>query len=261
MTVNISENKVENALQQEKVDVTASHQNTDTNLTPEKNTTEVKTTDGSEDPNWRAFREARKKDRADREAAERKALEKEAEVTALKAAMEAAFSKSAPSPQAYQQYYGMEQQPEESEDERIEKKVQAAIASREVAYEKARIEKEHQEYPNRLTQSYPDFNQVISQDNLDYLDFHYPEVSRPLQRLSDGFDKWSDIYQAIRKFVPNNSHAKRDAAKAESNFNMPKSISSTGVIQPGEAVGMSRLTEEKRASNWERMQKILKGVN
>ena len=219
-------------------------------------------TEPTEDPNWRAFREARKKDRAEKEAAEKKAKEKEAEVAALKAAMEAAFSKSAPSPQAYQQYYGMNaQEPELSDEEKIEKLVEAKLEQREAAAERQKLEREQREYPNRLAQTYPDFHSVIAQENLDYLDYHYPEVSRPLQRLQDGFDKWSDIYKAVKKFVPNTTTSRREAAKAEANFNKPKSISSTGVTQPGEAIGSARLTEEKRAANWERMQKILKGVN
>lgn len=262
MTVNIPENSAENTLQQDKVETNVTAQKTEANPTQQEPNQENKTTDEADkDPNWRAFREARKKDRAERESAERRAAEKESEIAALKAAMEAAFSKSAPSPQAYQQYYGIDTQQEETEDERIEKKVQAAIASREAAYEKARLEREHREYPNRLVQTYHDFNHMISQENLDYLDYHYPEVSRPLQRLPDGFDKWSDIYQAIKKFVPNNANAKKDAAKAEANFNKPRSISSTGITQPGEAVGSARLTEDRRAANWERMQKVLKGVS
>lgn len=262
MTANVTENSSENVLKQEKIDAPAQSKQ-ETIVTQQQPNQENKAADGTqEDPNWRAFREARKKDRAEREAAERKASEKEAEVAALKAAMEAAFSKSAPSPQAYQQYYGIDQQPaEETEDERIEKKVQAALSAREAAYEKARIEREQQEYPNRLNQTYPDFNQIISQDNLDYLDYHYPEVSKPLQRLPDGYDKWSDIYRAVKKFVPNNTSAKKDAARADSNSNKPRSISSTGITQPGEAIVSARITDEKRAANWERMQRILKGVS
>lgn len=260
MTVNTAENNVENTLQQEKIDTNVSQQKLDANLTQQSQ--ENKSADGTqEDPNWRAFREARKKDRAEKEAAERRAHEKDAEVAALKAAMEAAFSKSGPSSQAYQQYYGIDQQQhEETEDERIDKKVEAKLAQREAAAEKARAEREHKEYPNRLNQTYPDFNATISQENLDYLDYHYPEVSRPLQRLLDGYDKWSDIYKAVKKFVPNNTNSKKEAARAEANFNKPKSISSPTITQPGESLSSSRITEEKRAANWERMQKILKGV-
>jgi hypothetical protein len=158
-----------------------------------------------------------------------------------------------------QQSYQIEQY-EETEDERIEKKVQAAIAQREAQYEQQRQQRELQEYPQKLVQNFPDFNQTVSQENLDYLDFHYPEVSRPLQRLGDGFDKWADIYRAVKKFVPNSNTAKKEAAKAEANYNKPKSISSIGVTQPGEAQTSARLTEERRAENWARMQRTLKGV-
>lgn len=260
MTVNV-ENKVETNIAQDKVDISVVPQKIDTHKAQQTEEKKTEVQDGTqEDPNFRAFREARKKDRADREAAERRAMEKEAEATALKAALDAAFSKSAPTPQAYQQFHGLDHT-EESEDERIEKKVQAALSQREAAAERARIEREQREYPERLARTYNDFHQTIAQENLDYLDYHYPEVSRPLQRLHDGYDKWSDIYAAIKKFVPNNTHAKRDAAKADANFNKPRSISSTSITQPGEVKTAHILTEEKRASNWERMQKTLKGLS
>ena len=221
-------------------------------------------TTNEEDPNWKAFREARKKDREQREAAERRAAEKEAEANALKAAMEAAFSRSAPSPQAYQQYYGMPQhdgQPDETEEQRIEKKVNDILAAKEAKFRQETQEREQREYPERLRKQYPDIDYVTAQENLDYLDYHYPEVSRPLQRLQDGFDKWSDIYHAVKKFVPNHSSAKREAQRAEINQNKPKSISSATQTNPGEPIREDwQAAEQRRAANWARMQKVLKGV-
>ncbi|HXF28521.1 MAG TPA: hypothetical protein VN457_01610, partial [Chlamydiales bacterium] len=167
-----------------------------------------------EDPNWKAFREARKQDRIIREAAERKAAEKEAEVAALKAAMEAAFAKENPQQQRSNDYgYGSD----ETEDERIEKKVQAALAAREAESARIRQQREATEYPQRLRQNFSDFDQAISSENLDYLEFHYPEVARPLQRLGDGYEKWHDIYKAVKKFVPNNQTAKQESARADAN--------------------------------------------
>lgn len=255
MSLETSQNIPENNLQlQHEPDANLNQVKPDTNLSQQQGNGQDGNT--TEDPNWRAFREARKADRAQREAAEAKAREKEAEVAALKAAMEAAFAKQTP---MAQQSYQAEQY-EESEDERIEKKVQSAIAQREAQYEQQRQQRELQEYPQKLVQNFPDFSQTVSQENLDYLDFHYPEVSRPLQRLGDGFDKWADIYRAVKKFVPNNTTARKEAAKADANFNKPKSISSTGITQPGEIMTSARLTEEKRAENWARMQRVLKGV-
>ena len=213
-----------------------------------------------EDPNWRAFREARKRDRIEKEAAERRAAEKEAEVAALKAAMEAAFQKSAPTPQAYQNYYGMNEQ-EETEDQRIEKKVNALLAAKEEQYRKEMEHQERTQYPTRLARDFPDFKSVCSQENLDYLDYHYPELSRPLQRLPEGYDKWSDIYHAVKKFIPNHVAARKDAMRVDVNSQKPKSISSTSITQPGQGpMETMQQTEQRRSENWLRMQRVMKGI-
>lgn len=267
MMVNTTDNKAQDILVQEKVDTNVIQQKNDPNLNTDKQITNATASSQSLDsesgidPNWKAFREARKKDRAQREAAERKAMEKEQEVIALKTAMEAAFAKGSSSPQAYQQYYGMNQESnEESEEQKINKIIDQKLAQREAIAEKERLEREQREYPNRLIQTYPDFNQVISQDNLDYLDYHYPEVSRPLQELPDGFNKYAHIYHAVKKFVPNNINIKKEMMKAENNMSKPKSISSTGLTQSQSTSSSHGLTEEKKAANWERMQQVRKGL-
>lgn len=253
MTLNVESN-ASNPLNQENIDTTLSQQQVDTKKEHKQEAAPAQD-EKPEDPNWKAFREARKKDRADREAAERRAAEKEAEATALKAAMEAAFAKQAPQ-QQYQEF-----QPAETEEERIDKRVKALLAERESQYAREMEMREQQQYPQRLNQNYPDINQVCSQENLDYLDYHFPEVSRPLQRLKEGYDKWSDIYHAIKKFVPNNTNSKREAARADINQNKPKSISSTGITQSGEGPRASfQETEQRRAANWERMKRTLNGI-
>jgi hypothetical protein len=242
----------------------------DTNLTQHKVETNLKqeieqpiSTEAEGDPNWKAFREARKVDRLERQEAEKKAQEKEAEIVALKAAMEAAFSKSAPSPQAYQQYYNQNSydEPEETEDQRIEKKVNALLNAKEEKYRKEAQEREQKEYPNRLMKDFPDFNSVVSQENLDYIDYHYPELSRPMQRLQDGYDKWADTYRAIKKFVPNHGNVKKDSARADLNQMKPKSIASASLTQSGDNVRPSiNEVEQTRASNWARMQKVIRAI-
>lgn len=228
----------------------------------EENPQKNENNNSNEDPNWKAFREARKRDRAEKEAAERRAAEKEAEIAALKAAMEVAFSKSSPTPQAYQQYYGINQTTEEeTEEQRIERKLNELIAKREREQQKEREERERREFPQKLARDLPDFNLICSQENLDYLDFHYPEISRPLQRLQEGYEKWHDIYHAVKKLIPNHSNARKDAIKAEINSNKPKSISSNMVTPSGSVVKDSvHEVEMRRAENWARMQRIMKGV-
>lgn len=270
MTLLNPEAKQPDSQAQAKADTGVSQQNVDPNLSQKKienpdQNQQPKEPETPEDPNWRAFREARKKDRSEKEAAERKAAEKEQEVTALKAAMEAAFSaKSAPSPQAYQNYYGMNQgyeQPEETEEQKIERKVNEMFSKKEEQYKKQQAETEQREYPKRLMKDFPDFGQVCSQENLDYLDFHYPEISRPLQRLGEGYDKWHDTYHAVKKLIPNHSTAKKEAARADVNTNKPRSMSSTGPSPTGDKVKEGwQDTEARRAENWARMQKTMKGV-
>lgn len=268
MTVQNSEGANNQGASTVPAEVKTSNQDIDQNVSQQKFENQEQNNNSSvekesqEDPNWRAFREARKRDRAEKEAAERRAIEKEQEIAALKAAMEAAFSKGSPSPQAYQQYYGINEAPEESEDQRIERKVVELLSKKQQQLEKERQEREHQEYPTRLNKDLPDFRQVCSQENLDYLDYHYPEVSRPLQRLSDGYDKWSDIYHAVRKFVPNHSTAKKESIRADINNNKPKSISSPEMTQSGQPVKESwQQIEQRRADNWARMQRTLKGIS
>lgn len=264
MTV-LSDNKTQENAQQPKIEEQAIKAIDTSTQTIPKNTTDnqSKPEEESIDPNWKAFREARKKDREQREAAERKASEKEAEANALKAAMEAAFSKNSPSPQAYQQYYGMNQteSPEETEEQRIERKVNQLLEKKEKLYAQQQQERELQELPTRLKRDFPDFSQVCSQENLDYLDFHFPEVSRPLDRLPQGYERWHDIYHAVKKLIPNQANAKKDMIKADMNMNRPKSISSATQTPTGENTRQSwQDMEQRRSANWERMQKILKGV-
>ena len=101
---------------------------------------------------------------------------------------------------------------------------------------------------------------MISEDNLAYLDYHFPEVAGPLKRLPDDFNKWADIYRAVKKFVPNNLTSKKEAARADANFNKPKSMSSTGMSQDTQKPSSS-LSNDKKQSNWARMQKTLKGLS
>lgn len=214
-----------------------------------------------EDQNFVAFREARKREREKlrqeqeaRAAADQRYKEKEAEASALKAAMDALLAKG------QQQQTSYFDQSDESEEDRIEKKVQEALAKREAQAQREREQREHHEYPQRLQQNYSDFNQAISPENLDYLEYHYPEVAGPLSRLPDGYQKWQDIYKAVKKFVPNSLTSRKEAQKADNNFGKPKSMSSMGATQNAESLGSARLTDDRKAANWDRMQRALKGL-
>lgn len=217
---------------------------------------EVETLENVQETNWRKFREQREVERKEKDAAEKRAQEKEAEAQALKAAMEAILNKQAPTQQqSYNQSYGEE---DLSEDDRIQKKVEAAIAIREKQYEEARRQREHQEYPQKLVSDYKDFNQVCSADNLDYLEYHYPEVANAYKHVPDGYDKWSNIYKAVKRFVPN-LDSRKEAKKAENNFSKPQSMAVPGATPTGDTAPIM-IDDKRRADNWARMQKIMKGT-
>lgn len=212
------------------------------------------TQETQEQINWRKYRESKGEERKQREAAERIAVEKTREAEALKAAMDALLNKPNNSSEISRSSYDDGQ---ESEDDRIQKKVEAALLLREKANEDQRRVREQQEYPDKLKKTYGDFNQVCSVDNLDYLEYHYPEVAAAFKYAPDGFDKWASVYQAVKKLVPNSS-SKKDQTKAEKNFNKPQSMAATGATAVGDTSPI-KLDDKKRADNWSRMQRIMKG--
>lgn len=202
--------------------------------------------------NWKKFREAREVERKQKEAAEKKAAEKEAEATALKAAMDALLSKTPANHHP--------QQPDEqeiSEDDRINRKVQEALEERDRRYQEEKRKIEQQEYPHRLIANFTDFNQICNTENLDYLEFHYPEVAQAFSQMPEGYNKWAAVYKAVKRFVPN-PDSKKDSAKADKNFAKPQAISIAGKTQVGDSAPQ-KLDDKRRMDNWNRMQKVMKG--
>lgn len=203
--------------------------------------------------NWKAFREQRESERKAREEAERRAAEKAAEAEALKAALEASLNKP-------QQSNSHNQDSEETEEQRIDRRVNALLAEREAQYEKTRQNREREEAPVRIMQAYPDFKQVVSVENCDYLDYHHPELTAPYKYMPEGYEKWEAMYKAIKKFVPN-VNSKQEEKRVEKNLQKPGSISSTGSTQGTGAMPSARLDDAKKEANWARMQRSLKGLS
>jgi hypothetical protein len=201
--------------------------------------------------NWKRFREQREIERKQKEEIEKKYREKEAEAIALKNAMEAVLNK-----QPIQQNQQYEQ--EESEDDRINKKVDAAIAARDRILEQNRLENEKKLLPQRLSSTYKDFNQVCTQENIDYLEYHYPAIAKAFERQTESFEKWEGVYEAVKKLIPN-TNSSRDAKKAEQNFNKPQSMTVSGATQTGDNAP-KMLDEKRKEDNYARMMRVMKGA-
>lgn len=205
---------------------------------------------------WENFRQARAAERKQAEEVARQAEKNAFEANALRAALEAALNKQQP----IRQGYG-EDLPEETEEARIDKRVAEALAKREADYERLRRERELQEYPERLQRTFGDFQQVCTTDNLDYLEYHYPEVAEAFKYAPEGFDKWAAVYKAVKRFVPV-TDSKRDLAKAERNLSKPGSVSAPAAGAGGGTQTPSfKLDEQRKAANWERMQRAMKGLS
>lgn len=196
--------------------------------------------------NWKRFREQQKKERQEKVALDKRVQEKEQEAAALKAAMEALIT---PTKQT--------EEGEETEDQRIAKIVKATIGAEMQRVDAENRRKEAAQLPGRLSQVHPDFNQVCTEENLDYLKYHYPEVEKALSYAPEGLEKWSDVYKAVKRLVPN-VMSKKDEAKMEKNMAKPRSISS-GLSATGDSAPVY-LDDAKKAANWERMNRAMKGA-
>lgn len=209
------------------------------------------------DVNWRAFREKRKEERKLLAERERELQKKKEEAEALKKALEAMATPSY-TPQTVQldpyQYNN-----EKSEEDRILEKVNVLLEKREREREEQRRQQEHAQYPERLKSNYVDFNHVCNTENLDYLEYHYPEVARPLAMLPDSYEKWEGIYKAVKRFIPNLDKEK-DMKKIEKNLNKPVAMSRPGMTSTADQAPHIALTDDQRAKNWERMRKLSKTI-
>lgn len=199
---------------------------------------------------WKRFKEARKKEREQKEEAERIAVQKTQETEALKAALEAIVNKP-----SYQQTT----QSEDPEDDVIQKKIDHALANERKRQDELQRQREQAEFPMRLKASCPDFNEVCSRENLDYIDFHHPEAAQAMNDLPEGLDKWTKIYRAVKRYVPNATTSGKEAKKAEKNLGKPQAMSGAGRTSTGD-VAPQNVTAATRQANWERMVRTMKSV-
>lgn len=228
------------------------NQVTENSQVPESKTVTNQDTETQEQINWKRFREQREIERKEKEAALKRAAEKDAEAQALKAAMEAILNK----PSSQSQEYQSEEEISE-EEKRAKKFIEDEFSKRERRFEEERRQREQQELPQKLAKTFNDFNQVCSSDNLDYIEYHYPEIARAFQNQPDSFEKWADIYKTVKRFVPN-TDSKKEQSKAEKNFNKPQSMAAAGATSVGDGAPMI-LDDKRRSDNWARMQRIMKG--
>lgn len=222
------------------------------NLIQENNEqTKNESIESQEQINWKKFREQREIDRKQKEQAEKIADEERKKAEAFKAALDSVLNKT-----SEQNPYTNELD-SQTEEERIAKIVQENIEKERKRIENEHLEKEKREFPEKLASTFTDFKKVCSEENLDYFEYHHPEIAEPFKYLPDSFEKWKMIYYAVKKHVPNLS-SKDDQKKIDHNFSKPQSMSVKGITSTGDNAPL-QLDEKRRNDNWARMQRVMKG--
>lgn len=205
--------------------------------------------------NWRQFRQQREKERKEKEESDRRAREereraaqKEAEVAALKAALESVVKPRSE-----------ESEPtEKTQEQLIDEKVERALEKERQKNAQEAQKREAAELPNRLAQTFSDFNQVVTDENVDYLKFHNPEIWAGYKNALENYETYAGLYKAIKKHVPV-ADAKKESAKIEKNLSKPQSPSQAGMAV-GSDQAPHRLDDQKKQANWLRMRKAMKNL-
>ncbi len=195
--------------------------------------------------NWQKFREQRSEERKVRAELEAKAKRDAEEKQALKEALEALVNNKT--------NYS-EEPAEVSSDEEWDRRFQQW----EQKQERKKAEEEQRNAPALIRQEYHDFDKICSDENIDYLQYKFPEVYVAFKAMPDSRDKWRNIYGAIKRLIPNPDSSK-DQRKAEKNFNKPQSMNVGGVTSTGDSAPMM-LTESRKADNYKRMVARMKGT-
>lgn len=202
--------------------------------------------------NWKKFREEKEKEKKARLEAEQKEAEARRQAEALQKAMETLLNQNRQA--AYQPAY--QEELEETEEQRIARLVSQQLEKERARQEEEKRKRELETLPETLSKNYSDFNEVCSEENAAYMEYHYPEVWTALKYMPEGIQKYETAYKAFKRLVPYQTKHE-DQRKIEKNqlkpqANIPAQADTTPVGTPW------KLTEQRRQENWRRMQKDMK---
>jgi hypothetical protein len=225
------------------------------------NTQESQVEETQEQINWRKVREKREQDRIAQEEALKKSQQKDqkiAELTELIQSIQPNQNTNLTKEQEQKVIADLldEDIPTGGEVKNFLKQyipnaVNEILKQQSAEQEKRRQEEERQNLGSNLQKKHTDFYNVVNEDNIAYLDYHYPEVSEALTALPEGVNKWSKIYSTVKKLVPSNSD--NSTARIERNMNKPQPGAISSSSPSAEmSIGKS-LTEAQKAENYKRL--------
>lgn len=176
-------------------------------------------------PNFRSVREAKEKAERERDAILSQMLEMQHRM------------------QSMQQQPKQEEAPQEDYDFDIEsdalaegkhvKKLVARQKAMEQQLKRYQAQSEEVAVEARIRSSYPDFEKVVSKENVDILNERFPEIAQTLRDTPDIFNKAAAAYSVIKNFGIHKDAAQpnSDRAKAISNSQKPRPLTSVNPTQ------------------------------
>lgn len=85
---------------------------------------------------------------------------------------------------------------------------------------------------SKIRSSYPDFDKVVSKENVEILNERFPEIARTLRDTQDLYDKASSAYTVIKQFgIGRDTRYDEDKVKAVANAQKPRPLASVSPTQ------------------------------
>jgi len=258
--------------QEVKEEVKKEELTTEPTTEPKENTDATNLEETPEQINWRKFREERKKERQESERLEKESKSKDQENLRMKEMMATLLKAKDQTPMTVAETdkavasldptdiptgADVQNYVNSHVEALVEERINKMLASQEAQRKQETAIRDQKELPQRLQKDCPDFENVCSSENLDYLEYHYPEVAEAYQSMPDGIKKWKGVYGTIKKLIPNTNSSK-DSAREKANSMKPQSMSSPGVSTTGDSAP-NYVSSTKREENWKRMQRVMRG--
>lgn len=200
---------------------------------------DTETDESPEQINWRKFREARAEERKQKEEAEREAAKSRQDKEALQSYVASLLESNGQTGQvspAQQEQIAIElarddiptgEEVMRFTSEYVKKEVERGV--REAIAETSRAESK-KTLPKQLKETMPDYWEVCTQENLDYLEYVAPALAQTLAQPFENpenlsYNQMQAVYQAVTKLVPN-AKASTIRKDPERDIKRPQSMSS-----------------------------------
>lgn len=115
----------------------------------------------------------------------------------------------------------------------------------------------------KLVRKYPDFEEVVSTENINRLKEEYPSVAKLVSQSQDVESQGESAYLMLKKFGIYEDKYKRERQTVNKNSNKPRPAqavkkSRQNALDNASGFIGGRITEEEKKRQWREMQKIMK---